>query len=322
MHEPWIERSLQLNFIGDWGQANFHRICSWLCQEVCDRAGTHSRVSIHSMRGGGIEALYEVHDGEADFCITTPAALMSHAATGQSIFSGNAMPDLRALATLPQNDCMILAVAPQFGIRSFAELREKRPPLRIAAGADDGTNFIGYVARRVMEAHGIDEATLRSWGGEYVCDTRPEHSLFRMRDGTVDAVIQEAVLAPWWADVVECGKAVPLTAEPEALARVTNELGLGTRTLPANYWAGWSTPITATDFSDFLLVVRDDMPEDVAHLLTWCLVETRVEIERQYRHLPPNRSPLSYPLMPSAMARTSLPLHPGARRYYEEAGHL
>ncbi len=69
-----------------------------------------------------------------------------------------------------------------------------------------------------------------------------------------------------------------------------------------------------------MLVVREDMAEDVAHLLTWCVVERRAGIERQYLHIPPERSPLTYPLNPTAMARPSLPLHAGARRYFEEAG--
>ena len=48
------------------------------------------------------------------------------------------------------------------------------------------------------------------------------------------------------------------------------------------------------------------MPDDVAHLIAWCLGETRGALERQYRHLPPNRSPVSYPLDPAKMARTPI----------------
>ena len=58
--QPRIERSVTLQFIGDWGQANFHRICSWLCQEFCDRAGPRSRVGIWNTVDGGIDALAAV----------------------------------------------------------------------------------------------------------------------------------------------------------------------------------------------------------------------------------------------------------------------
>jgi uncharacterized protein len=62
------------------------------------------------------------------------------------------------------------------------------------------------------------------------------------------------------------------------------------------------------------------MPADVAHLITWCLVETREAIERQYRHIPADRSPLTYPLDPIQMSRVPIPLHPGASEYFRQAG--
>ncbi|MNR01334.1 hypothetical protein D3C85_1171350 [compost metagenome] len=266
--------------------------------------------------------MHKVQDGEVDLAIATPAGLLPQALRGEGMFAGRPAANLRALAVLPQDDRMVLAIDPRFEIRSYEELRTKRPPLRIAASHDDGTNFIGYVGRRMMEAHGIDEATLRSWGGEYVCDTRPDEALARMKSGTVDAVLQEAIMAPWWSDIIETGKAIPLSAEEDALARLSRELGLHAQTLPAGYWSRWSAEVRAPDFADFLVLVRDDMPDDVAYLLTWCLVETRDALERQYRHLPQRHSPLSYPLVPARMADTSIPLHDAARRYYREAGHL
>jgi hypothetical protein len=34
---PVIARPITLTFQGDWGQANMHRICGWLAQEIGDR---------------------------------------------------------------------------------------------------------------------------------------------------------------------------------------------------------------------------------------------------------------------------------------------
>jgi hypothetical protein len=320
--EPRLPRSHHLTFVGDWGQANFHRICSWLCEEFCRRAGPRSRVAIWSIRAGGIEAVDLVQEGEADLCIVTPAMLIPSALTGEGIFAGRAAPNLRALAVLPQNDRMVLALKPELGIRSFEELRRSRPPLRIAASRDDGTNFIGHVGRLMMAAHGLDAATLASWGASYVEDTKPAESLARLRDGEADAVLQEAVMTPWWAELVESGRAVPLPAEDAALQRLKAERGFPSSPLPAGYWKPLDRPLPALDFSDFVLLVRDDMPDDMAHLLAWCLTETRHVIERQYRHLAPERSPLSYPLDPARMARPPIPLHPGARRHYETLGVL
>lgn len=320
--QPRIVRSVSLQFIGDWGQANFHRICSWLCQEFCDRAGPRSRVGIFNTVEGGIDALQAVDDGSVDLCIATPAQALPAAMTGTGIFEKRAMPSLRALAVLPQRDRLVLAIAGEFGISSFEELRRRKPPLRIASSVDDGFNLIGYTARRFMEAHGIDEATLQSWGGGYVNSTRPDLSLLRLQDGTADAALQEAIMTPWWREAVEARSAVALAAEPEALAGLQTQYGWRPTQLAAGFLPGQCRAIPALDFSDFVVVVRDDMAEDVAYLLTWALVETRHVIERQYLHIPPERSPLTYPLDPTAMAHPSIPLHAGANRYFSEAGIL
>jgi TRAP-type uncharacterized transport system substrate-binding protein len=319
--EPTVERSITLNFLGDWGQANFHRILGWLTQEFCDRSGPRSRVRIWSVRGGGIEALHAVNDGEVQLSIATPAQLLRGTLEGGGMFS-HAMPDLRALAVLPQNDRMVFAIDPKFGVKTFEDLRQKQLPLRIATSTNDGTNFIGYVAAKFMEAHGISEEILKSWGGSYITKHRPEQTLIPALEGKFDAVLQEAIMTPWWVDLIEKRGMVPLPAEAEALELVSKELGLGSNPLPAGFWKTLDHAMPALDFSDFVVLVRDDLPEDVAYLLTWCLVETRMTIEKQYHHLPPQRSPLSYPLIPEKMAKPPLPLHPGAKRYYQEAGLL
>jgi len=319
--EPHLSRSYTLNFIGDWGQANFHRICGWLTQEFCNRAGPQSRVATWSIRGGGIEALPLVHEGEAQMAIVTPAALMKKALTGEGIFP-SPMPNLRALAVLPQNDKLVLAIDPKFGIKTFEQLRTSKPALRIAASTDDGTNFIGYVTTRFMEAHGIPKSELESWGGKYVTFHRPDPCLELVDKGEVDAVIQEAIMTPWWSNVVETKKVQPLPAEPAALEQLEQQLGLGVNTLRKGFWSNLEEDLPTLDFSDFVIVVRDDLPDEIAYLLTWCLVETRKRIEVQYEHIPPEKSPLNYPLDPRKMAITSLPLHPGAKEYYSRHGHL
>lgn len=66
-----------------------------------------------------------------------------------------AVPSLYALDVLPQNDRVILAIDPKYGIESFEDMRLKRPALRNATSTNDGTNFIGFVAHPFMESDGI-----------------------------------------------------------------------------------------------------------------------------------------------------------------------
>lgn len=320
---PSIKRSVELRFVGDWGQANFHRILSWLTQEFCDRAGPASRTMITSLRDGGLDSLVQVHNGQADLGIATPSALLPAAIKGKEMFaSAGAMPDLRALAVLPQRDRMMFAVNPSFGVQSFTEICAKKIPLRIAVSVDDGTNFIGYVSARILEAHGLGEDTVRSWGGSWVKACRPEQVLALVESGQADAVIQEAIMTPWWRNLIEMRAIVPIPVEDGPMNQLSSLIGFQRATVKAGFWATVNEDIACVDFSDFVVLVRSDMADDVAYLLTWCLVETRHTIEAQYKHMPPERSPLSYPLDPARMAQANVPLHPAAKRFYSERGYL
>ena len=137
---------------------------------------------------------------------------------------------------------------------------------------------------------------------------RPDRSLARMSAGEVDAVVQEAIMTPWWDDVVQRLGAQILPAEPAALKLLQGQ-GIGARFIPAGCWPNIEADLPAVGFSDFVPLVRDDLPEDIAQLLTGCAVETRDKLERQYRHRTARRSPLTYPLDPREMARTAVPLH-------------
>lgn len=320
--EPRLESSYTLQFVGDWGLANFHRICSWLTQGFADRAGPGTRTSIWSLTDGGMAALQDVQDRKVDLAIATPAGILTKAATGQAIFANRPMPNLRALGKLPQNDRMVLALSPSYGIKTMEELRAKKPPLRLVTSVDDGTNFIGYVGTKYLEAHGISRETIKSWGGKVLTAQRPEQCTAMVESGEADALLQEAIMTPWWRNLIESETLVPLACESQTYENLEKELSLGPNSLPLGFWTKLQHELPALDFSDFVVIVRDDMPEEVAYLLSWCLVETRDLIEVQYKHLPPERSPLSYPLNPRKMAQTPIPLHPGAQRYYTDAGHL
>jgi uncharacterized protein len=58
------------------------------------------------------------------------------------------------------------------------------------------------------------------------------------------------------------------------------------------------------------------------HLAAWVLTETRGLFERQYHHIPPERSSVTYPLEPAKMATAPIALHPGALAHYRAAGYI
>ena len=189
---PHLNRSLTLHFYGDWGQANLHRVCGWLAQEVGDRSGPHSRFAIWNGRGG-TDAVRAVGRGHVDLALATPAAFVTMALDGRGPYAGEAFPHLRALGSVPQTDRLVLAVGAEVGIRSFADLRERRLPLRIATSPDDGVNHIGLAVQRIMALAGVSRATLESWGGSYLEEERPLPCISHAREGRADAVFHDAL---------------------------------------------------------------------------------------------------------------------------------
>lgn len=315
---PIIDAPVTLQFQGDWGLANFHRILCWLCHVFAERA-PGSRIAIWN-GSGGFDNIDAVSDGTVQLAIVTPACFLEHAIDGDGLFAGRPSPRLRALATMPQDDAMLLAVAGSCGVGSLADLHRLKPALVIAVPPDDGVSLVGLAAHRLLASCGLDRGTVGSWGGGYVeTAVRPGDCLSLVIEGKANAIVHEAIMVERWQQAVIARDLRFISIDGAAMTQLT-AMRWREKTIASGHFPGQANPLTAMEFSDFVVIVRDDLPADVARLLTWCLVETRDLIEGQYRHIPRNRSPLTYPLDPARMARTPVPLHEGAADYYREAG--
>ncbi|WP_018658442.1 TAXI family TRAP transporter solute-binding subunit [Actinomadura flavalba] len=308
--EPRIERSLTLHLRGDWGMANLHRVCGWISQELTDRCGPHTRVATWTGRGFS-DSVRAVGRGEVHAALTTPAAFAAAALDGRGVYADEHYPDLRALGVVPQRDRLVVGVRRSLGVTSFAELRAAAPALTVATSVNDGVNHVGVAAHALLERSGVD---VRAWGGTFLADERPFESFGHVLAGRADAIVHEAVMLPYWQEFG--GDLHFLEVEPDVLTGLRNDLGWPSAVVEEGFFPGCPR-FTTLDFSDFLLVTRADLPDDVAYAIAWVLGETRDLIERQYRHIPPERSPITYPLDPVAMGRAPIPLHPGAARYYD-----
>ncbi|AIV74058.1 hypothetical protein X994_5944 [Burkholderia pseudomallei] len=314
---PSLEESVELRLKGDWGLANLHRICCWISDFVVKHTGPDTRVAIWNGVGGkdNVEA---VANGDVDLALATPARFVRAAIDGTYPFEGTPYPHLRALATLPQRDAMVLGVVPSVGVRTIEDIHALKPAMTIAAPPDDGRSFMGVGAHRHLEALGLDRRTIESWGGRFLDIEDPAQCLAAVSGGDAQAVMHEAVMGPWWREAVAATGLLLVPTPDTVLEDLAKRFGWTCRVLRPKHFDNLDVPVPTLDFSDFLVIVSDRMPDDLAHLVTWGLVHTREKIERQYRHIKPEWSPLSYPLVPREMACTPLPLHAGARRFYEE----
>ncbi len=318
---PTLGRSVSLSFQGDWGRANLHRTMGWLCYELGRLSGPHTKIGIFNGLGG-MDAAYAVGRGQIDVALLTPGWGARLAFQGSAVTGGEAFPHLRALGNVPQNDRMILAIKREHGIRSFAELRARKPKLTIVAGRDDGISLMGIAAQALMSAAGLPRATIEGWGSSYREQDEPREMFRDMIEGRADAIIMEAVMSDFWAEMADKVDLFYLPVEADAKAQLMRDYQWPAASLPANYQRGLDEETEFLDFSDFILLTTTDLPDDVAYAMAWSLIERYEGLARQYRHIPSERSPVNYPIDPKAACRTSIPLHPGAERYFRDAGHL
>lgn len=308
--EPKIDRDFTLHLRGDWGMANLHRICGWVTQELAARSGPDTRIATWNGRGF-VDSVRAVGYGEVDIALATPAAFVTTALDGRGAFGGEKFPHLRALGVIPQHDRLVVALHRSLNITTFAELRARAPQLRLATATNDGINHVGLAAHAILDRADVD---VTGWGGHYLEDERPTDTLGHVLAGRANAVIHEAIMLPHWQQLAPDYHFLPI--EENVLTSLEADYGWPAATVEDGHFAG-APGFRTLEFSDFVMVTTTDLDEDIAYAIAWVLGETRQLIEAQYRHLPPERSPITYPLDPPTMGRTPIPLHPGAARYYQ-----
>ncbi len=313
---------VQLTMFGDWGTANFHTVLGWIAAHMRWRCGAPSQFTIRtgSAYREGIEA---VARGEAHLAITTPAHVgVGWAYEGRGFYAGEPQRRLRTLGRLPQNDRLTFAVRAELGLASFADIRQRRPALHIATPLRDANNLCSHVIDLVLRAHGIEPEDILRWGGSFLDHDSPRVCLQAAIDDQVNAVFNEAIMLTLWTEWTRRRAVRFIPIEPEAMQVLTTQHGQRAAVVEAGR-AGNPEAVPCLDWSDWAVVVRDDLPEAVAYEITAVMVEERAELEGRFRHIPAQHSPLSYPIEPRFMATgVDLPLHPGAERYYREHQYL
>ncbi|MEJ7635519.1 TAXI family TRAP transporter solute-binding subunit [Aeromicrobium sp.] len=311
---PHLSSPVNLRFKADWGQANLTRISGWLAQEVGDRSPRESQFSIHAGRGG-IDAVDALRDGSVDIALVTPAAAGRLLLEGAGPTDNPAAPWLRSLGKIAHRDRLVVAVDAALPVHCVADLAAVAADLVIGTSADDGVNAIGLAAHHGLKLAGADPAQLRRDGAAFVYEERPFPLIHAFATGSINVLIQEAVMMPAWQRITERRPVRYLEWGDDVLDGFA-ALGWPSAVVEAGYLPSLDKDLLTLDFADFLLLCCEDLDDEVAYLTTWCMVETRLALEGQYKHMPPDRTPVGYPLDPAEMQKTPVPLHAGAARAY------
>lgn len=273
----------------------------------CDKGGScgvPGLIAVAQATNGSVENIGLLKNGSAEAAMVQ-ADVGWWAYTGAGVFAGSAPFDnLRTLGTL-YVEAVHLVASKASGIAGMADLRGRR----VCLGEEGSGTLVD--SRVLLDAFGMSD-------GDVVAHyLKPATAIDRLEIGELDAFFMVAGHPN--TTLVELAKRVPITLIPlDAAARegLRRERRFFVEVeIPADTYAG--VPATAAVGVGAELMVRADQDPDFIYQVVKALWHERTLTLLAEGH------PRGRAIDPrAAVAGVSVPLHPGAARYYHEVGLL
>ena len=264
---------------------------------------------------GGMKAPIEVGKRRVDVAFINPSAIVTMAYRGKGFYREK-LP-LRALASFPSWDRMVFAVARKLQVKSLRDIAERKIPLKVSTRSSGVYNTTAYTVEKILSFYGLSFAKIKRWGGRVLESPRPTspERLENIRSGKVNAVFDEGIHS-WLKEALDHDfDVVPL--EP-SIVRLLMKLGYRRSILPAASFPQLSRDIDTIDFSGWPLITHRWLDNDLAYSICQAIDARQSVIAVD------DDKPLDMRMLcrSTESAPLDIPLHPGAKRYYEEKGYL
>ena len=272
-----------------------------------------------SFATGSFREIIAVAEGKYSMAWVNPSVLLTMACRGKGPFRKR-LP-LRAVAVFPSWDVMGFAVHKSTGITSLAQIAREKIPLRLSTGRilqnELASSATMFTVSAVLKAAGFSLSQVRRWGGKIHEAPRPSDPSRRaaIESGAVNAIFDEGIKS-WGQTALEQGfRYLPVdgkTFKPLA------QLGYRPAVLSSEDFEGLTEPIPTVDFSGWPMIVHKSMANDVAYALCEA-IEQRKDVFPTDNYKPLNMAQLC---ANDDEAPFDVPLHPGAKRFYQERGYF
>jgi TRAP-type uncharacterized transport system substrate-binding protein len=274
------------------GSGSGDRFRPWL------RLATGSAILAEEVASGGIEAAF-----------VNPSALLTQAYRGVGLFR-TALP-VRILAMYPSWDRFVFMVHPKTGIRSLADIKAKKYPLRVSV-REDPTHSTLVLIDQALSLHGFALNDIESWGGRLVVCGSPfdARRMEPLRRGEIDAVFDEGIKT-WLDTALSCGL-MPLELDTEEFEHL-QRLGWRQVTLPKSRFSGLTHDMDALDFSGWPIYASASLPEQVAYDICGALAARTSEVPWE-----PGTQGIEQMGRETDATPMDVPLHPGAEQWYRK----
>ena len=245
---------------------------------------------------GSVQNVMEVRARGADYVFTTPPSLVSLAQGGKAMFEGKGDPafdEIRALFPIPSLT-MHFVMSEDSGAKGFADLAGKTILLgKGSFGAREGEKY--------LDLFGLADQV-------QIADVEISNAVPALKNGQIDGFV---TAGSWPApNVVEAAASTGVTVlslSDEQIAQ-TKRAKL---VIPAGTYAGQDADITTTSLP-VVAYTTTKMEDETAYQLTRTFWENKDKMAQS--------APWWTGVDSGLMENITGKIHPGALRYYEEAG--
>jgi TRAP-type uncharacterized transport system substrate-binding protein len=259
--------------------------------------------------------LYEVAAKKVQFAIINPGMILRLAVLGSAPFKEPMA--LRIVAVLPSRDQMVFAVKSDTGLRSFADIRERRFPLKVSLrGQPDHSLHI--IVDHVLAAAGFALSDIVSWGGEVRYDAGMAYGNNRIgavhRD-EIHAIFDEGA-STWGNMALDLGmRFLPL--QDPLLERV-EAAGLRRAIIEKRDFPKLAADVPSLDFSGWPIYTHAETPDALVRDFCRALEAGKERIPWAEE----GPLPLARMVHDTPEGHIEVPLHPAAESFWRDAGYL
>ncbi|GBF32398.1 TRAP transporter solute receptor [Desulfocucumis palustris] len=253
--------------------------------------------------GGSVENVRLLGQGQTEIGFVE-SMIADWAYNGKEVFKDGKVENIRGLISLYPNTIQTV-VKESSGIKTFADLKGKK----VAVGIQGGSSPLAMQA--VLESYGLS-----------MNDIKPQYlaygpSMELLKDDQVDAVLVDAG-APN-SSIIDISTQHPiriLSIDTENIKKIKEKYPFFSDpvTIPKGTYKGFDEDITTTG-SLAALCVRADMSDEMVYNIIKTIIEKKDDVAKV--HEKGNTINLE-----SATDGFSIPIHPGAEKYYKEKGVL
>lgn len=266
--------------------------------------------------GGGVLA---IATKQADFTATATGTEVRLANDGKFPFKEPLKGKFSYVMQLYDNQFIHFLMTKEWadanGIRSWSDIAKKKPRMRLAINRPDNPQTTIGGPYEVMKAHGFTIDDVEKWGGSYVLGNS-SIGLAAITDGKADVFMNARNLGDSLVkDIAGKRELMWIDGDPKVVQKAADTFNNKVGMVPAGTY-----PFTQKEYPTVQmwvsLLAGSHVPDEVVYKYVKAVAENEARVQAIGGSLK------SAPFTRAKMAANpaNLPYHPGALRYYREAG--